>query len=98
MIQYLESRIEDNSLKDPDNSLKDPCSKKVDALNDQNLTSCRSPPADHYLLNSRFIFSEPSGMTSESNQIYLVTFMSLTVDTSFIFTKKLNVANVFLIS
>ena len=33
-----------------------------------------------------------------SNQIYLVTFMCLTVDTSFIFTKKnQNLENVFLI-
>ena len=30
-----------------------------------------------------------------SNQIYLMTFMCLTVDTSFIFTKKSNVANCF---
>ena len=30
-----------------------------------------------------------------SNQIYLVTFMCLTVDTSFIFTKKSNVAKCF---
>jgi hypothetical protein len=30
-----------------------------------------------------------------SNQIYLVTFMCLTVNTSFIFTKKSNVAKCF---
>ena len=36
--------------------------------------------------------------STSSNQIYLVTFMCLTVDTSFIFSKKSNVQNGFLIS
>ena len=36
------------------------------------------------------------GQLSLSNQIYLVTFMCLTVDTSFIFTKKSNVAKWYL--
>ena len=40
-----------------------------------------------------------SSCLGHSNQIYLVTFMCLTVDTSFIFTKKnQNLWNVFLIS
>jgi hypothetical protein len=34
-------------------------------------------------------------VVSGGNQIYLVTFMGLTVDTSFIFTKKSNVAKCF---
>ena len=35
------------------------------------------------------------GGSAHNNQIYLVTFMCLTVDTSFIFTKKSNVAKCF---
>ena len=35
---------------------------------------------------------------STSNQIYLVTFMCLTIDTSFIFTKNYTLQNVLLIS
>ena len=40
--------------------------------------------------------SDPKVLTNiVGNQIYLVTFMCLTVDTSFIFTKKSNVAKWF---
>ena len=38
------------------------------------------------------------GLKSESNQIYLVTFMCLTIDTSFILQKNQMFQNVFLIS
>ena len=39
---------------------------------------------------TKLIFAQPAG-----NQIYIVTFMCLTVDTSFIFTKKIKCCKMF---
>ena len=44
------------------------------------------------------IREEPTNVEPASNQIYLVTFMCLTVDISFIFTKNQMLQNGFLIS